>query len=31
MESGVGSWGSRTAIAGASALIMVAKKIKEQV
>ncbi len=31
MESGVGSWGSRTAIAGASALLMVAKKIKEQV
>ena len=31
MESGVGSWGSRTAIAGASALMKVAGQIKEQV
>ena len=31
MESGVGSWGSRTAIAGASALMAVAEKIKQQV
>ncbi|WMT50700.1 MAG: xanthine dehydrogenase family protein molybdopterin-binding subunit [Ferroplasma sp.] len=31
MESGVGSWGSRTAIAGASALAAVAEKIKQQV
>ncbi|AGO61749.1 xanthine dehydrogenase family protein molybdopterin-binding subunit [Ferroplasma acidarmanus] len=31
MENGVGSWGSRTAIAGASALMKVAGQIKEQV
>jgi carbon-monoxide dehydrogenase large subunit len=31
MESGVGSWGSRTAIAGASALMAAAQKIKDQV
>ncbi|MGE9810243.1 xanthine dehydrogenase family protein molybdopterin-binding subunit [Ferroplasma acidiphilum] len=31
MEGGVGSWGSRTAIAGASALMKVAGQIKEQV
>jgi carbon-monoxide dehydrogenase large subunit len=31
MPSGVGTWGSRTAIAGASALLKVAKEIREQV
>ncbi len=31
MENGVGSWGSRTAIAGASALMAAAKKIRDQV
>ncbi|MEM0139608.1 MAG: xanthine dehydrogenase family protein molybdopterin-binding subunit [Ferroplasma sp.] len=31
MESGVGTWGSRSAIAGGSALLVVASQIKEEV